>query len=102
MNKGFDFGKMQSRDDKSILNMASLEVPSVSRYSPKYNLVETGSKNVIFSPFGANKKNKKALLHKMLGSYQVFSDYQVIDNDKLFKDKDIINQKLIINHNIHP
>ena len=102
MNKGFDFGKMQSRDDKSILNMASLEVPSASRYSPKYNLVETGSKNVIFSPFGANKKNKKALLHKMLGSYQVFSDYQFIDNDKLFKDKDIINQKLIINHNIHP
>ena len=102
MKKGFDFGKMQSRDEKSILNMPSLEVPPSNKYSPKYNLVENSSKNVIFSPFGSNKNNKKVLLQKMLGSYKVFFDYQFIDNSKLFNDKDIINQKLIINHNIHP
>ena len=102
MSKVFDFRKMQSRDEKSILNIPSLEVPSSSRYYPKYNLVENNSKNVIFSPFGSNKKNKKVLLQKMLGSYKVFYDYQFIDNDKLFKDNDIISQKLVINHNIHP
>ena len=102
INKGFDFGKMQSRDEKSILNMASLDVPSSNKYYPKYNLVENKAKNILFSPFGINKKNKKALLKKMLGSYKVFPNYQFIDNNKLFKDKDVINQKLIINHNIHP
>ena len=102
INKGFDFSKMQSRNEKSILNMASLDVPSSSKYFPKYNLVENNAKNILFSPFGTNKKNKKVLLKKMLGSYKVFPNYQFIDNNKLFKDKDIINQKLIINHNIHP
>ena len=102
LKKGFDFGKMQPRDEKSILNMASLEVPPSNKYSPKYNLVENNSKNVIFSPFGTNKTNKKALLRKMLGSYKVFSYYKFIDNNKLFNNKDLINQKLIINHNIHP
>lgn len=102
INKGFDFGKMQSRDEKSILNMASLDVPSSNKYYPKYNLVENKAKNILFSPFGINKKNKKALLKKMLGSYKVFPNYQFIDNNKLFKDKDVINQKLIINQNIHP
>ena len=102
INKGFDFSKIQSRNEKSILNMASLDVPSSSKYYPKYNLVENNAKNIFFSPFGTNKKNKKVLLKKMLGSYKVFPNYQFIDNNKLFKDKDIINQKLIINHNIHP
>jgi len=102
INKGFDFGKMQSRDEKSILNMASLDVPSSNKYYPKYNLVENKAKNILFSPFGINKKNKKVLLKKMLGSYKVFPNYQFIDNNKLFKDKDVINQKLIINQNIHP
>ena len=102
INKGFDFRKMQSRDEKSILNMASLDVPSSNKYYPKYNLVENKAKNILFSPFGINKKNKKVLLKKMLGSYKVFPNYQFIDNNKLFKDKDVINQKLIINHNIHP
>ena len=102
MNKGFDFRKMQSRDEKSILNLPSLEVPPLNKYSPKYNLVENNAKNVIFSPFGSNKNNKKVLLQKMLGSYKVFFDYQFIDNSKLYNDKDIISQKLIINHNIHP
>jgi len=82
--------------------MASLDVPSSNKYYPKYNLVENKAKNILFSPFGINKKNKKALLKKMLGSYKVFPNYQFIDNNKLFKDKDVINQKLIINHNIHP
>ena len=81
--------------------MASLDVPSSSKYYPKYNLVENNAKNILFSPFGLNKKNKKVLLKKMLGSYKVFLNYQFIDNDKLFKDKDVINQQLIINHNIH-
>ena len=102
INKGFDFGKMQSRDEKSILNMASLDIPSSNKYYPKYNLVENNAKNVLFSPFSSNKRNKKVLLKKMLGSYKVFPNYQFIDNNKLFKDKDVINQKLIINHNIHP
>ena len=101
IKKGFDFGKMKSRNEKSILNMASLDVPSSSKYYPKYNLVENNAKNILFSPFGLNKKNKKVLLKKMLGSYKVFLNYQFIDNDKLFKDKDVINQQLIINHNIH-
>ncbi len=38
----------------------------------------------------------------MLGSYKVLSEYQTINNDKLFNDNDLIRKQLIINYNINP
>ena len=98
--KTIDFSKMKSRNSKSILNTSSLDVPPVGKYYPKYTLVENNAKNVIFSPFGEKKYTKKNILKKMLGSYKVFSEYETIDNEKLFKNDDLINQQLIINYNL--
>ena len=97
-----DFGKMKSRNDKSIINVPSLEVPGIGKYHPKYDLVEDKTKNVLFSPFGENKKSKKVMLQKMLGSYKVLKEYQTINNKKLFKDDDLIRKQLIINYNMNP
>ena len=100
--KTLDFGKMKARDNKSIINTSELEIPPVGKYYPKYNLVENVSKNVIFSPFGKNRNSKKNILQKMLGSYKVLSEYQTIDNEKLFNDNDIINKQLILKYNLNP
>jgi hypothetical protein len=96
-----DFKKMNSRNEKSIINVPSLDVPGIGKYSPKYNLVEDKTKNVLFSPFGENKNDKKVMLHKMLGSYKVLEEYQTINNKKLFNDRDLIRKQLIINYNMN-
>ena len=98
--KTIDFSKMKSRNVSSIINNSSLNSPPVGKYYPKYTLVENSAKNIIFSPFGENKNNKKNILHKIMGSYNVLSEYKTIDNSKLFKDNDLINMQLIINYNM--
>ena len=97
-----DFKKMSSRNDKYIINTYSLDVPSFEKYSPKYEFIESNVKNIKFSPFGENKRDKKFLLKKILSSYKVPTEYQFIDNEKLLNDKDLINKQLILNYNIHP
>ena len=99
LKKTIDFSKMNSRNDKSIINVPSLDIPPLGKYEPKYTLIENNPKNIIFGPFGENKNSKKVKLKKMLGSYKVFSEYKTIDNDKLFNDNDLIHKQLIINYN---
>ena len=101
-NKIMNFGKMSSRNDKFIINSYSLDVPSFEKYYPKYTYVENGVKNIKFYPFGSNKNNKKFLLKKMMNSYNVPTEYQFIDNEKLTNDNDLIKRQLILNHNIYP
>ena len=90
---------MSSRNDKYLINAYSLDVPSSEKYRPKYSYTEDNVKNIIFSPFGANKKSKKILLRKMMSSYNVPTEYQYIDNEKLTTDKDLINKLLILKCN---
>ena len=98
-NNAVDFGKMSSRNDKYLINAYSLDVPSSEKYRPKYSYTEDNVKNIIFSPFGSNKKSKKILLRKMMSSYNVPTEYQYIDNEKLTTDKDLINKLLILKYN---
>ena len=102
INNAMDFKKMSSRNDKYIINAYSLDVPSFEKYSPKYEFIESNVKNIKFSPFGENKRDKKFLLKKILSSYKVPTEYQFIDNEKLLNDKDLINKQLVLNYNIHP
>ena len=101
-NKGIDFGKLKPRDEKSIVNVPSLDVPIVGKYNPKYTYIQNNARNVLFSPFGRNKKDKRVLLHKVLGSYKVSPNFEIIDDKKLFRNQDLINKQLIINYNINP
>lgn len=102
INNAIDFKKISSRNDKYLINAYSLDVPSFEKYSPKYNYIDKNVKNIKFTPFGSNKNDKKFLLKKMLSSYNVPTEYQFIDNEKLTKDKDLITKQLILKYNIYP
>ena len=101
-NNFVNFRKMSSRNYKFLINSYSLDIPSSDKYNPKYSYIENNVKNIKFTPFGLNKNNKKFLLKKMMNSYNVPTEYQFIDNEKLSNDNELINRQLILNHNIYP
>jgi len=101
-NNFVNFRKMSSRNYKFLINSYSLDIPSSNKYNPKYSYIENNVKNIKFTPFGLNKNNKKFLLKKMMNSYNVPTEYQFIDNEKLSNDNELINRQLILNHNIYP
>ena len=88
-NNVIDFKKMASRKDKDLIYSNSLSVPTFNNYNPKFNLVEKKSAQVCFSPHKEQKFTKKYLLRKLWGSYEVGSEYKLINNDKLLDYKDI-------------
>ena len=81
--KVIDFRKMSSRKPRDFLIKASLENPSFNNYNPKYDLVEKKMAQVDFSPHVNKKLSKKYLLKKLWGSYDVISEYQLVNNDQL-------------------
>ena len=99
INKVVDFEKMSSRNDNFLINSNSLKTPSFGKYTPKYNFIENKIQNIKFSPFGMNKNSKKYKLYKMMRSYHIPTEYQLIDNNKLSNDKEFINQQLILYYN---
>ncbi len=84
INKVIDFNKMNSRTENILNNPSSLDNPSICYYEPKYNFVEKNTPIISFSnSIKKLKKSKKFLLKKLWGSYNISSDYQLIDNNKL-------------------
>lgn len=81
--KVVDFRKMSSRKPRDFINKAVLENPSFNNYNPKFDLVEKKMAQVDFSPHINKKNSKKYLLKKLWGSYDVISEYQLVNNDKL-------------------
>ena len=84
-----DFKKMAYRKDKDLIYSSSLSVPTFNNYNPKFNLVEKKAAQVCFSPHKDKKFTKQYLLRKLWGSYEVGSDYKLINNNKLLDYKDI-------------
>jgi len=86
-NKAVDFRKMQSRSSKIFLNLNSLKVPNSGYYEPKYNYVEKRQFNILFNrPVIDKNKKKQLLLKKIMTSYYIEPNYQLIDNKKLNDD----------------
>ena len=85
-NRAIDFTKMRSR--KALLVKNSLYIPNFGYYEPKYNLVEKRQYDIFFNkkPETDKHRQKKNLLKKILTSYDVESNYQTIDNNKLNND----------------
>ena len=85
-NRAIDFTKMRSR--KALIYKNSLLIPNFGYYEPKYNLVEKRQYDIFFNkkPESDKYKQKKNLLKKILTSYDVESNYQTIDNNKLNND----------------
>ncbi len=88
-NNVIDFRKMAYRKDKDLIYSSSLSVPTFNNYNPKFNLVEKKAAQVCFSPHHKKKFTKQYLLRKLWGSYEVDSDYKLINNNKLLDYKDI-------------
>ena len=88
-NNVVDFKKMAYRKDKDLIYSSSLSVPTFNNYNPKYNLVEKKAAQVCFSPHKEKKFSKQYLLRKLWGSYEVGSEYKLINNNKLLDYKDI-------------
>lgn len=85
-NRAIDFTKMKSH---KFLNLKNIEqMPDFCSYEPKYNLVEKRQYNIFFNKLPENDKSRKKrnLLNKILTSYEVESNYQTIDNNKLNND----------------
>ena len=85
-NRAIDFSKMTKR--KSINNKKSLHYPDFGYYDPKYNLVEKRQYDIFFNkkPETDKYRRKQILLKKIMTSYEVETNYQTIDNNKLNND----------------
>ena len=83
-NRAVDFGKMLSRSSKIFLNTHSLKVPNSGYYEPKYNLIEKRIYDIYINRPSFDKfKKKQLLLKKLMTSYNIGANYQLIDNSKL-------------------
>ena len=83
-NKSIDFDKMLHRNVKTMINASSLKVPSFGQYNPKYNWIDKDKNVISFNPEEIDKeKHKKYLLKKICTSYDVNTEYEIVDNDKL-------------------
>ena len=84
-NRAIDFSKMQKRSSKIFLNLHSLKVPNSGYYEPKYNLIEKRQYNIHINkkPILDNFTKKQILLKKIMTSYYINPNYQLIDGTKL-------------------
>ena len=83
-NKSIDFDKMLQRNVKTLIYASSLKVPSFGQYNPKYNWIDKDKNIRLFNPEDKGKeKNKKYLIKKICTSYNVNTEYQIVDNNML-------------------
>lgn len=85
-NKSIDFDKMLHRDGKELINISSLKVPSFGQYNPNYKWIDKDENGIYFNPEEKEKgTHKKFLIKKICTSYNVNTEYKIVDNDKLKK-----------------
>jgi hypothetical protein len=80
-SKGLDFNKMKFRSDLDLLTPNCLDNPTICYYQPKYEFVLKNYNSPKGSvKFGPQKKvaNKNYLVQKMWRSYDVTSDYKLV------------------------
>ena len=77
---------MLSRINDKIKNTEKNLGPTVGYYNPNYEYFEGGIRNISLGNEHTNKRDKKFLLKKLWGSYNVRMDYLLIDNKKLNND----------------
>ena len=81
--KSIDFNKMLHRNDKTLIYTSSLKTPSFCQYNPKYDWVDKDKCSIYFNPLQKNeKKHKKYLIKKICTSYNVNTEYEILNNLK--------------------
>ena len=84
-NNSKDFKKMLSRYNNKIINNKN-EGPTIGSYDPHYEYFEDRIRNISLGNEHTNKRDKKFLLKKLWGSYNVRMEYLLVDNNKLNND----------------
>ena len=85
-NNSIDFNKMLSRTDNKTINQDGMEGPTIGCYNPHYEYFEDRIRNISLSNEHVKNRDKKFLLKKIWGSYNVRLEYILIDNNKLKKE----------------
>ena len=86
-HKYVNYKKMRPRDDFTSLNV--YEFYGLT-YTPKYTFVDKNIPSIIFNPKDKIKKNeKKNKLRKVLSSYKIKKNYEIIDESELSGNKSI-------------
>lgn len=81
--KSIDFNKMLHRNDKALIYTSSLKTPSFCQYNPKYDWVDKDKCSIYFNPLQKNeKKHKKYLIKKICTSYNVNTEYEILNDLK--------------------
>lgn len=81
--KSIDFNKMLHRNDKTLIYTSSLKTPSFCQYNPKYDWVDKDKCSIYFNPLQKNeKKHKKYLIKKICTSYNVNTEYEILNELK--------------------
>ena len=79
-----NFDKMMSRKGTDFLNSYSLKTPSFNRYYPNYDFVKNSPAKISFSYHKIdNNDKKKYLLRKLMSSYNVDTEFHIINNNKI-------------------
>lgn len=85
-NKALDFGKMEKRKEKYLINIESLNVPSALSYNPNYSSIESYQGEIYFRPkdiMNKKKERRELKIRKLWTSYKVSDFYQLVDNKKI-------------------
>ena len=83
INNSTDFKKMLSRINIKTINKERLGGPAIGYYNPNYEYFEDKVRNISLGNEHTNKRDKKFLLKKLWGSYNVRMEYLLVDNNKL-------------------
>lgn len=81
-----NFDKMMSRKENDFVNYQSLETPSFNRYSPNYDFVKYSPAKISFSYHNMDDNSlnkKKYLLRKLMSSYNVDTDFHIVNTEKM-------------------
>ena len=81
--KSIDFNKMLHRNDKTLIYTSSLKTPSFCQYNPKYDWVDKDKCSIYFNPLQKyEEKHKKYLIKKICTSYNVNTEYEILNDLK--------------------
>ena len=83
-NRSIDFDKMLHRSEKNMVYVSRLKNPSFGQYNPKYTYIDKNENVRLFNPEEKTSlTHKKFLMRKLWASYNVITQYQMVDNDKI-------------------
>lgn len=74
-----DFKKMKPRAEHGLVNMATINMPSICHYEPKYSQIEKKLPKALFNNNDKAPIDKKVKMRRLWTDYDVTSDYKMVE-----------------------